>query len=307
MADKKGENVFTWAKALDWSQFSGNSEVRDKLTELRKIIEALQSSSSGSSKSGSGSDTSGSDDSSSDEEVGNRVKLVVVGDGAVGKTSLLISFSTGKFPVEYVPTVFENYACKTECEGQPVLLHLWDTAGQEDYDRLRPLSYPGSDVVLLIFATTSKLSFDAITDKWHPEITHYLPRVPYILVGSKIDIRDQQLQDPNAETTVYVTKEQGKQLAQEINAECYMELSSKTRQGLEEVFKYAIRIVLEDRKVLQPKNAPAAAAPAESGSKPEETATSSSKDTGSAPATSSSDEPVRRPKKDTKKKACTLI
>ena len=183
-----------------------------------------------------------------------------------------------------------------------MLLHLWDTAGQEDYDRLRPLSYPGSDVVLLIFATTSKLSFDAITDKWHPEITHYLPKVPYILVGSKIDIRDQQLQDPNAEATVYVTKEQGKTLAKEIHAECYMELSSKTRQGLDEVFKFAIRIVLEDRKVLQPKNAPATAASTLASKEP----TSSSADTPAA-STASEDVPERNTKPHPKKKACTLI
>ena len=227
---------------------------------------------------------------------------MVVGDGAVGKTSLLISYSTGKFPVEYVPTVFENYGCKKECQGHPVLLHLWDTAGQEDYDRLRPLSYPGSDVVLLIFATTSKLSFDAITDKWHPEITHYLPRVPYVLVGSKIDIRDQKLQDPNAETTVYVTQEQGKQLAKDIGAECYMELSSKTRQGLEEVFQYAIRIVLEDRQIIKPKDAPSAAAqPTSSSSDGNVSSPSSPKD----PAPS--DEPVRNPKAKPKKSGCVLI
>lgn len=65
-----------------------------------------------------------------------RVKLVVVGDGAVGKTSLLKTFADGVFPKKYVPTVFENYTKPLELnDGRKINLMLWDTAGQEDYGR----------------------------------------------------------------------------------------------------------------------------------------------------------------------------
>lgn len=299
MAASATENVFTWAKSVDWPVYEKNAQVRTALEQLRALIAPADESSK------SGSSSSSESSQAEDEGEGERIKLVVVGDGAVGKTSLLISYSQGRFPSEYVPTVFENYGCKKECEGHPVVLHLWDTAGQEDYDRLRPLSYPGSDVVLLIFATTSKLSFDAITDKWHPEISHYLPHTPFVLVGSKIDLRDEKLQDPNAETTEYVTTEQGKQLMSDIGAEAYMELSSKTGKGLAEVFHYAMRIVLEDRKII---GGAAAASPSGNAPKTESgTSAAASSSTSSASATPA-DLPARNTNKKPKpKKACILL
>ena len=84
-----------------------------------------------------------------------RKKLVIVGDGACGKTCLFIVFGKDIFPEVYVPTLFEDYVADIEVDNKQVELALWDTAGQEDYDRLRPLSYPDTDVILMCFSIDS--------------------------------------------------------------------------------------------------------------------------------------------------------
>lgn len=180
----------------------------------------------------------------------HRVKLVAVGDGAVGKTSLLITFATDKFPPKYVPTVFENHTKQTkrEKDGSNVILQLWDTAGQEDYDRLRPLSYPGADVVLLCFSTVNRSSFDSVKEKWHPEVAHYVPEALTFLVGTKIDLREAGEPDPATKELDPVSKEEGAEMRKSIKASKYMEVSAKTRLNLDDVFNTAIELVLEQRR-----------------------------------------------------------
>lgn len=183
---------------------------------------------------------------------GRPIKCVVVGDGTVGKTCMLISYTTDSFPKEYVPTVFDNYSAPMVVDGIPVSLGLWDTAGQEDYDRLRPLSYPQTDVFLICFSVVSPSSFENVTSKWYPEIKHHCPDAPIILVGTKMDLREdketlgllsEQGQSP-------VKREAGQKLSNKIRAVKYMECSALTQRGLKQVgerpgvFDEAVRGVL---------------------------------------------------------------
>ncbi|KAL1923982.1 uncharacterized protein VTP21DRAFT_7017 [Calcarisporiella thermophila] len=175
-----------------------------------------------------------------------RRKLVIVGDGACGKTCLLIVFSKGTFPEFYVPTVFENYVADVEVDGKHVELALWDTAGQEDYDRLRPLSYPDSHVILICFAIDSPDSLDNVQEKWVSEVIHFCPNLPILLVGCKKDLRyDPAVIEELRKTSQRpVSPEEGMTIAQKIGAYKYLECSAKTGEGVRDVFEHATRAAL---------------------------------------------------------------
>ncbi|XP_028928049.1 rho-related GTP-binding protein RhoQ isoform X2 [Ornithorhynchus anatinus] len=198
------------------------------------------------------------------------LKCVVVGDGAVGKTCLLMSYANDAFPEEYVPTVFDHYAVSVTVGGEQYLLGLYDTAGQmrglrhrdvkrlaprtgggagirtqtratstgwtgptnvsqrrhapwkraqlqEDYDRLRPLSYPMTDVFLICFSVVSRASFQNVKEEWVPELKEYSPNVPFLLIGTQIDLRDdpKTLARLNDMKEKPVCVEQGQKLAKE--------------------------------------------------------------------------------------------
>lgn len=171
------------------------------------------------------------------------VKLVVVGDGAIGKTCFLVSYTQNGFPTDYVPTVFDSYSCNVSVDGKTINLTLWDTAGQEDYDRLRPLSYPATDVFLAMFSVVNPSSFHNVQDKWLPEVRHHCPDVPIILVGTKIDLRENSeiITRLQMRQQTPVRYEQGAQLAHEQECAKYMECSALTQRGLHDVFTEAIR------------------------------------------------------------------
>jgi len=197
--------------------------------------------------------------------MGHDIKVMVLGDGNVGKTCLLISYTTNAFPNEYVPTIFDNYNANAIVDGVPVNLGLWDTAGSDAYDSLRPLSYTGTDVFIICFSLFSPASFENVIKKWVPEIKQYTEdnrRPPIVLVGTKVDLRSkpgaiEALRNTGEEP---ITAEMGEQMMQEIGACKYLECSALTQEGLATVFDEATRVVLsppappkEENKVKEPK------------------------------------------------------
>jgi cell division control protein 42 len=121
---------------------------------------------------------------------------------------------------------------------EPYTLGLFDTAGQEDYDRLRPLSYPQTDVFLVCFSVTSPASFENVREKWFPEVHHHCPGVPCLIVGTQTDLRDDQSVKEKLfkQKMKPVEKSDGERMAKDLGAVKYVECSALTQYKLKDVF-----------------------------------------------------------------------
>jgi Ras-related C3 botulinum toxin substrate 1 len=173
-------------------------------------------------------------------------KCVVVGSGGVGKTCLLISYTTNTAPEGYIPTVLEYHSKYLMVNNNPIELQLLDTCGQEDHDALRPLVYPQTDVALICYSISAPASFEHVTQQWVPEIQHFCPRIPYILVGTKLDLREDKttIEQLAEENLTPISHQQGMQLAKEIGAVKYMECSALTQARVNAVFEKVLQTVL---------------------------------------------------------------
>lgn len=172
------------------------------------------------------------------------IKCVIIGDGSVGKTSLLVTFSKNEFPVEYIPTVYENYSGNVEVDGETVTLQLWDTAGQEDYKRIRPNFYPNTDVFIVCFSLVSPDSLENVNSIWIPEIQNFCPGAPFVLVGLKSDLRD----DPSNHEEEFrengwepIENEKIEEMKKKVGAQNFVECSALKRYNIKEVFEAAVR------------------------------------------------------------------
>ena len=142
-------------------------------------------------------------------------------------------------------------------EDQAINLQLWDTAGQEDYKKLRPLSYPQTDVFILCFSLVSPTSLENVENMWVPEVKEHCPETPYILVGMKSDLRDefsQHADEFKLKGWEPVPSSKGEEMKAKIRAQDYVECSALKQYHLKEVFESAIKVVLH------PPNSSAAAA-----------------------------------------------
>merc|ERR1719233_1664260 len=184
------------------------------------------------------------------------IKVVVVGDGAVGKTCLLISFTENVFPKKYVPTIFNNsmkeVTLKSE-NGEPgtkVSLDLWDTAGQEEFDRIRYLSYRDTHVFFFCYSCVDPDSFQNIKSRWMPEIQYHLKitKPTKVLVGLKSDLRKDEKTLENLRLTGKspVSKEEVEKYAKENNM-AHMEVSALKKTNVDEVFNLAVNKFLGGR------------------------------------------------------------
>ena len=167
-------------------------------------------------------------------------KIVILGNAAVGKTSLINQFIDGSFEEDYKPTLGANIIRKdVNLENTKVRLIMWDLAGQEKYRVVRSLYFQGCVGALLCFDLTRFLTFDSISTKWLKDFQKYVKKQgSYVLIGNKNDLKDQRT----------IPKEKGEELAKRINAS-YIETSAKEGENIEEAFTLLVEQILRNHGV----------------------------------------------------------
>ncbi|XP_067096630.1 cell division control protein 42 homolog isoform X3 [Osmerus mordax] len=180
----------------------------------------------------------------------NKIRINMLGSGSVGKSCMVSTFLTNRFPSEYVPSVFDKYVKDIGDEGCFGSLEIQDITGLSDYDDLRRISYPLTDVFLVCFSVVYPGSFKDVDMKWVPEINHYCPGTPFLLVGTQIDLR----KDPHTLERLAKNKQKpinseiAKKLASDLKAFKYVECSALTQEGLKNVFDEVIQAVLRSQQ-----------------------------------------------------------
>ena len=173
------------------------------------------------------------------------IRCVIVGDTSVGKSCLIISNTTGAFPGEYYPHILENHNANWMIDGKPTNFVFLDTGAAEDDEPSRILHYPHADVVMICFSVVSPSSFESVETKWRPEIERLCPNVPIVLVGTKVDLREERgtVDRLSKENLLPITHDQGLELSLRIGASRFFECSALTQENLRPTFFETSRIV----------------------------------------------------------------
>ncbi len=156
-------------------------------------------------------------------------KVVFVGDGGVGKTSLIRRYCEGKFEQTRMMTIGVDFQTKiVETPMGPVKLSIWDLAGQPHFKSVRESFYSGGDVVVLVYDLTDINSLKNLVD-WYKEVRQFLPDIPYLLVGNKADL---------------LTKNEpyGKIFAEKIKS-TILQTSASSGEGVEDLFQSIGRLI----------------------------------------------------------------
>ena len=171
-------------------------------------------------------------------------KACVIGDPAVGKTSLISKFTQSSFKEEYIRTIGAQFTTfEREIDGDLIKLLIWDIAGQRDFDFLRPSFFNNSKAAVIVFSLEEnehgRNSFKNILN-WHEDVQKHCGEIPVIVLGNKVDLIDEDGLDKSSIEKVMTQN----------NFVDYFITSAKTGQGVEKAFTKLIKLLHDKYKVL---------------------------------------------------------
>eukprot|EP01127_Copromyxa_protea_P001839 TRINITY_DN11751_c0_g1_i1.p1 TRINITY_DN11751_c0_g1~~TRINITY_DN11751_c0_g1_i1.p1 ORF type:complete len:248 (-),score=66.36 TRINITY_DN11751_c0_g1_i1:60-758(-) len=178
----------------------------------------------------------------------NGVKIVVVGDSCVGKSCFISRNVNKSFQQDYIATIRDSYDFTVVIEGKEVPVKVEDTAGHEDYVSIRPMSYKDINAYMVLFSVVSPNSFASIKRKWDEEMEHHAPGCPFIIVGTKSDLREDAATLERLKGQQPITEEQGVALAKELEALAYVETSALLEKSLSEPFERLVQSIVDARR-----------------------------------------------------------
>ena len=175
-------------------------------------------------------------------------KVVVMGDMFSGKSNLISAYCRDRFTTNYIPTLLN--ACMTDAKvfGESIELVLIEVVGRDDLAKMRKIAYKKTDVIVLCYSADNSDSLQRIIDYWVPEIQCHAPKVPFILVATKKDVRDAALvdgemtSDPSEEV---VSTTRGHEVSKTIGAHSFIECSALYRDNTRHVFETAAKVALQ--------------------------------------------------------------
>ena len=163
-------------------------------------------------------------------------KITIIGEPAVGKTSLVKKFVTEKFSEEYKSTMGANiYLKNVDIAGNRIKLTLWDLAGQDKWSQMQDVYFQGSQGCLLVYDVTRRVTLSKIETRWLPELEKYVkePEFQTILVANKMDLENKE-----------VTHEDGIELQKRVKAKEFIETSAKTGEKVDEAFTNLAKLLI---------------------------------------------------------------
>jgi len=164
------------------------------------------------------------------------IKIIIIGEPAAGKTSLVKKFVSSHFSTDYRASIGANMFIKnvTLDSGKEIKLQLWDIAGQERWIKMRHIYYKGAQGALILGDLTREKSFTQIENFWCPDIDEYCAQIPIILIANKNDLDSK------------VSKDMIKSIGEKINAKDILFTSAKTGENVEKAFKIISELALKN-------------------------------------------------------------